>query len=121
MSTDDKGTPTGKPDVGKTHYAGKHTTIGGKYMPHNQNLTDKEISTALLNAHKLGAQALTTLIIESTDQSIRQDAMQVLNSTLGHQKQIFDYMNSKGYYTVEAAPGQEVQKAQQQLQQQQQQ
>lgn len=88
-------------------------------MPQNQNLTDKEISTALLNAHKVGAQALTQLIIESTDQSIRQDAMQVLNSTLGHQKQIFDYMNSKGYYQVDMAPSQEISKAQQQLQQQQ--
>ncbi len=88
-------------------------------MPNNQNLTDKEIATALLNAHKLGAQALTTLMLESVNQSIRQDAMQVLNTTLQHQKQIFDYMNSKGYYQVEMAPSQEISKAQQQMQQQQ--
>ena len=58
-------------------------------------------------------------MLESVNQSIRQDAMQVLNTTLQHQKQIFDYMNSKGYYQVEMAPSQEISKAQQQMQQQQ--
>ncbi len=87
-------------------------------MNDNQHLTDKEIATVLLNAHKLGAQSLTNLIIESVDQSIREDAMQVLNTTLGHQKQIFDYMQGKGYYQVDMAPGQEISKAQQHIQQQ---
>jgi len=65
----------------------------------------------------LGAGSLNNLIQESVNQGLRQDAMQVLNRTYEHQKMIWDYMSNKGYYQVEAAPQQEITKAQQQLQQ----
>lgn len=85
----------------------------------NQSISDKELATALLNSHKLGAGALTNLILESIDQSVRQDATQILNSTFQHQKMIWDYMNSNGFYKVDMAPNQDITKAQQQIQQQQ--
>lgn len=83
----------------------------------SQNFTEKQMSSALLNAHKLGAEALTHLILESVDPNIRQDAMQILNTTFEHQKMIWDYMNTKGFYKVDAAPAQDITAAQQQLQQ----
>ncbi|HHU79577.1 MAG: spore coat protein [Caldicoprobacterales bacterium] len=86
-------------------------------MAQNQGLGDKEIVTALLNSHKLGANALNNLILESVDPNLRQDATQILYRTYQHQKMIWDYMSSKGYYQVEAAPQQDIAKAQQQLQQ----
>lgn len=85
-------------------------------MP-NQYFSDKQMSSALLNAHKLSAESLTHLILESVDQSIRQDAMQILNKTFEHQKMIWDYMNSKGFYKVDPAPAQDITRARQQLQQ----
>ena len=70
-----------------------------------------------MNSHKLGANALNNLILESVDPNLRQDATQILYRTYQHQKMIWDYMSSKGYYQVEAAPQQDIAKAQQQLQQ----
>lgn len=87
-------------------------------MAQTQAISDKEIAMALLNNHKLAASALTNLVLESTNQALRQDAKQVWDKTLQHQKMLWDYMNAKGYYQVEAAPQQEIAKAQQQLQQQ---
>jgi len=86
-------------------------------MAQTNGLGDKEIASALLNAHKLSAGSLNNLILESADPNLRQDATQILYRTYQHQKMIFDYMNSKGYYQVETAPAQDIAKAQQQLQQ----
>lgn len=85
-------------------------------MP-NQYFDEKQLSTMLLNAHKLSASALTTLVLESSDMSIRQDAMQILNKTFEHQKMLWDYMSGKGFYQVEMAPPQDITRAQQQIQQ----
>ncbi|HPT77646.1 MAG TPA: spore coat protein [Candidatus Atribacteria bacterium] len=87
-------------------------------MAQYQAISDKEIAMALLNNHKLAASALTNLVLESTNQALRQDAIQVWQKTVQHQKTLWDYLNAKGYYQVEAAPRQELVKAQQQLQQQ---
>lgn len=86
-------------------------------MPQVQGLGDRELTYSLINAHKLAAASLNSLILESVNNGLRQDAINVLNKTYQHQKMIWDYMNSKGYYQVEAAPQQEITKAQQQLQQ----
>lgn len=89
-------------------------------MAQNQGLGEKEIASALLTSHKLGANALNNLVLESSDPGLRQDVTQILYRTYQHQKMIWDFMNNKGYYQVEYAPQQEIAKATQQLQQQQQ-
>lgn len=86
-------------------------------MAQNQGLGDKELATALLNNHKLSANSLNNLVLESVDPNLRQDVTQILYRTYQHQKMIWDFMNNKGYYQVEAAQQQEIAKAQQQLQQ----
>ena len=86
-------------------------------MAQNQGLGDREFASVLLNNHKLGANLLNNLVLESVDPNLRQDVTQILYRTYQHQKMIWDYMNNKGYYQVEVAPQQEIAKAQQQLQQ----
>ncbi|NLU35525.1 MAG: spore coat protein [Clostridiales bacterium] len=86
-------------------------------MVQSQGLGDRELASVLLNNHKLSANSLNNLILESVDPNLRQDVTQILYRTYQHQKMIWDYMSSKGYYQVETAPQQEIAKAQQQLQQ----
>ncbi len=77
------------------------------------NLSDKEITNVLLNEHKLCATSLTNLVLESANQSLRNDATNLLNRTFQHQKQIFDIMTQKGWYQTQSANPQDVTKAQQ--------
>lgn len=86
-------------------------------MVQSQGLGDRELASVLLNNHILSANSLNNLILESVDPNLRQDVTQILYRTYQHQKMIWDYMSSKGYYQVETAPQQEIAKAQQQLQQ----
>lgn len=78
-------------------------------------LTDKEIMQTLLNEHKLCASSLTNLILESSDQSLRNDCSGILDRTFRHQKNIFDLMMSKGWYTTQQASQQELTAAKQEV------
>jgi len=78
-----------------------------------RSITDQEVMTVLLNEHKLAASSLTTLVLESSNQFLRNDATNILTNTFNHQKQIFDLMAQKGWYQVQNASQQEISKAQQ--------
>lgn len=78
-----------------------------------KNITDKEITNVLLDEHKLCASSLTNLILESSNQNLRNDASNVLNRTFQHQKQIFDIMTQKGWYQTQSASQQDITRAQQ--------
>ena len=80
-----------------------------------KNFGDKEITTVLLNEHKLSASSLTNLILESSCQSLRNDAAGLLNRTFQHQKNIFDLMAQKGWYTTQTASQQEISNAKQEV------
>jgi spore coat protein F len=77
--------------------------------------TDKEIMYTLLNEHKLCASSLTNLILESSDTNLRNDASGILNRTFQHQKNIFDIMTSKGWYTTAQASQQDLTAAKQEV------
>ncbi|MEN6314286.1 MAG: spore coat protein [Clostridiaceae bacterium] len=76
---------------------------------------DKEITQTLLNEHKLCASSLTNLVLESSNQNWRNDAAGLLNRTFQHQKNIFDLMTQKGWYTTQSASQQEISTAQQEV------
>jgi len=76
-------------------------------------LSDKEITQTLLNEHKLCASSLTNLILESSNQNLRNEVSGLLNRTFQHQKNIFDLMAQKGWYTVQQADQQEIAAAKQ--------
>jgi spore coat protein CotF len=80
-----------------------------------KNLTDKEIVTVLLDEHKLSASSLTNLVLESSNQYLRNDIASILTNTFKHQKQIFDIMSQKGWYQVQNASQQDINKAQQEV------
>lgn len=80
-----------------------------------RSITDKEIVNILLNQHKLSASSLTTLVLESANQNLRNDATNILNNTFKHQKQIFDLMTQKGWYQVQSASQQQISQAQQEM------
>lgn len=77
------------------------------------NFSDKEITQTLLNEHKLCASSLTNLVLESSNQDLRNDAAGILNRTFQHQKNIFDLMSQKGWYTSQQASQQEITSARQ--------
>ncbi|NLC67377.1 MAG: spore coat protein [Clostridiaceae bacterium] len=79
------------------------------------SIADKEIANVLLNQHKLSATSLTNLILESSNQDLRNDATSILNRTFKHQKQIFDLMAQKGWYQVQGASQQQISQAQQEM------
>lgn len=79
------------------------------------NLTDKEIMASVLNEHKLAAASLTNLILESACPSLRNDTKSILTKTFDGQKQVFDIMTQKGWYSVQNANQQEISSAQQKI------
>ena len=49
---------------------------------------DKEIMYTLLNEHKVCASSLTNLILESSNQALRNDAAGILSRTFQHQNHL---------------------------------
>ena len=84
-------------------------------MVGNYNIADKEIANVVLDNHKLSASSLTNLILESTNNQLRTDCMNLLQRTLDHQKQVFDLMSQKGWYQTTTVSQQDLSKAQQQV------
>ncbi|MDP4180702.1 MAG: spore coat protein [Bacillota bacterium] len=80
-----------------------------------RSITDQEVVTILLDEHKLAASSLTNLVLESSNQFLRNDITNILTSTFSHQKQIFDIMAQKGWYQTQNASQQELSKAQQEV------
>lgn len=79
------------------------------------NLSDKEIMSSILNEHKLSASSLTTLVLESSCPTLRNDVQSILTKTFNGQKQVFDMMSQKGWYPVQNANQQEISVAQQKV------
>ncbi len=77
--------------------------------------TDKEITQTILNEHKLCASSLTNLVLESSNQNLRNDVAGILNRTFQHQKNIFDLMSQKGWYTTQQASAQDITMAKQEV------
>ncbi len=80
-----------------------------------KSFSDKEITMVLLNEHKLCASSLTNLILESSNQTLRNDVSGLLDRTFQHQKNIFDLMTQKGWYSTQAASQQEINSAKQEV------
>ncbi len=76
---------------------------------------DKEIMQTLLNEHKLCASSLTNLVLESSNQTLRNDTAGILSRTFQHQKNIYDLMTQKGWYSVQQASPQDVNTAKQEV------
>ncbi|NLW43637.1 MAG: spore coat protein [Syntrophomonadaceae bacterium] len=69
----------------------------------------------LLNQHKLAASMLTSGILESSNEQVRSHFKSLLDGTLQHQKEIYNAMNQKGWYQVQPAPQDEVNRIRQSM------
>lgn len=79
------------------------------------DFTDKEIVASILNERKLAASSLTNLILESTNPTLRNDVKSILTKTFDQQKNVFDIMSQKGWYSIQNANPQEISQAQQKI------
>lgn len=79
--------------------------------------TDRDILQVCLNETKHMANSLGTYILEASGDQLRRDYMTVLGDVMNQQKQIYDLMQQKGYYSVQSASPQDISKAQTKFQQ----
>lgn len=86
-------------------------------MPTSNKINDQILTGVILNEHKLTAGMLTNSILEAADDRLRHDYQSMLNTCLGHQKQIFDFMAQKGWYQPTTASQQEISQAQRMMNQ----
>lgn len=73
---------------------------------------DKDILQVCLNEAKHMASAINTYIQESSNEQLRRDYMTVLGDVYSQEKQLFDYMQQKGFYSVKNASPQDISQAQ---------
>lgn len=73
---------------------------------------DKDILQVCLNESKHLASSLNTYIQEASNEQLRRDYMTILGDVYNQEKQLYDYMQQKGYYNVQSASPQEITKVQ---------
>ncbi len=73
---------------------------------------DQDILQLALNESKHIAESINSYILEAANEQLRKDYMTVLGDVYSQQKQIFDVMQQKGFYNVENATAQQINKAQ---------
>lgn len=77
-----------------------------------KQFADRDILQLALNESKHTAEALNSFILETTNEQLRRDYMTVLGDVYNQQKQVFDLMQQKGFYSVENATAQQISQAQ---------
>lgn len=69
----------------------------------------------LLNQHKLAASMLTSGVMESSNDRVRSHFKTLLDGTLQHQKEIYNAMSQKGWYQIQPAPQDELNRIRQSM------
>lgn len=81
-------------------------------MPNNQ-LQEKDWANMVLYMQKMEIKTLCSAVTESSNDKVRSHTTNLLNKALEDQKNLYNFMNQKGWYKVESAPQQEISRAQQ--------
>lgn len=74
--------------------------------------SDRDILQLCLNESKHLASSLNTYIQEAASEQLRRDYMSVLGDIYSQEKQLFDFMQQKGFYNVKNASPQDISQAQ---------
>mgnify|MGYP003587723911 CR=1 FL=1 len=82
-------------------------------MTQQQQTRDMELIGTLIYQLKMEASMICTSILESANPTMRSQLSQILQQSLENQKTVFDLMNQKGWYKVEAAPSEQYSRVQQ--------
>ncbi len=80
---------------------------------------EKDILQLALNECKHSAMAINQYILEASDDALRRDYMTALGDVYSQQKQVYDVMEQKGWYTAKNASAQEINQAKNKFSQQQ--
>ncbi|MCR3922543.1 MAG: spore coat protein [Firmicutes bacterium] len=80
-----------------------------------QKLTDQDIAQCLLKDEKFMCTMINSSILEASNDNLRRDWSNCLQSSYQAQKQIFDTMQQKGWYSPAKADIQQVSQAQNQF------
>jgi spore coat protein CotF len=84
----------------------------GQMNGQGSQFADQDILQLALNESKHLAESINSYILEAGNEQLRKDYMNVLGDVYSQQKQIFDVMQQKGFYNVENATAQQINKAQ---------
>ena len=84
-------------------------------MPVNGNFSDKDRLTDALNAQKYAAGHYNEFACESATPDVRACVMNILCEEHPIQEELFDEMNSRGWYPTEAADDNKLQTAKDQF------
>ncbi|SFL59924.1 spore coat protein [Pelosinus propionicus] len=84
----------------------------GQMNGQGSQFADQDILQLALNESKHIAESINSYILEAANEQLRKDYMNVLGDVYSQQKQIFDVMQQKGFYNVENATAQQINKAQ---------
>lgn len=84
----------------------------GQPAGQGNQFADQDILQLALNESKHMAESINSYILEAANEQLRRDYMTVLGDVFSQQKQIFDVMQQKGFYNVENASAQQINKAQ---------
>lgn len=86
----------------------------GQAMQSGQGMqfADKDILQLTLNETKHTAEALNSFILEASNEQLRRDYMTVLGDVYNQQKQVFDLMEQKGFYSVQNATAEQMNQVQ---------
>lgn len=82
-----------------------------------QKLTDQDIAQCLLKDEKFACNFINSCIQEAADNNLRSDWQSCLQSSQQMQKQVFDTMSQKGWYSPAKADVQQMSQAQTQFSQ----
>ncbi|AIS53091.1 coat F domain-containing protein [Thermoanaerobacter kivui] len=77
----------------------------------NTQITDKDIMMNVLGNYKLAIEMLSHAAVESANESIRREYINILNSAFEDQKSVWNSVNQRGWYPVKPAQPQDIQEA----------
>jgi len=80
-----------------------------------QKLTDQDIAQCILRDEKFICGMINTSILEASSDNLRRDWMNCQQGSYRVQKQVFDAMNQKGWYSPAKADMQQISQAQNQF------
>ena len=77
-------------------------------MSHTHTMGDREILTDCLSSQKLGTASYNTFAGECANEQLRNEFLSILKEEHCIQSELFSDMNSRGWYPVKQAPGNEI-------------
>ncbi|MDI6605352.1 MAG: spore coat protein [Thermoanaerobacteraceae bacterium] len=78
-------------------------------MQRNAGVTDKDLIMGVLGNYKLAIEVLSHAAVESANDRIKGNFVNVLNQTFDDQKAVWNAINQRGWYPAKPAMPQDIQ------------